>query len=254
MSLSPITDREEQRELAFSTVWNQQLNEAFKDIAPYYDRGNQVASLGTWNWFLYCFMSLFELQPNQKVLDVCAGTNAIGIALLKREPTLDITAIDRSADMQAVGKERAKKLGFHIDSLISDVHALPFPDNHFDMVTLQFASRHLKITQVFDEINRVLKPGGYFYHCDMLRPSSPGIEKIYYPYLRVCLGATGFLFGSNSAALGLIKYFTDALEIFYTTEELTVLLEEQGFNEIKVRKIFTGVLGCHRARKPVLLN
>jgi demethylmenaquinone methyltransferase/2-methoxy-6-polyprenyl-1,4-benzoquinol methylase len=69
--------------------------------------------------------------------------------------------------------------------------------------------------------------------------------------LRVCLGATGFLFGSGSAALGLIKYFTDALEIFYTTEELTTLLQEQGFTEVKARKIFTGVLGCHRARKPV---
>lgn len=250
MSIPPLTDREQFRELAFSKVWTEQLNEAFKDIAPYYDRGNQVASLGAWNWFLHCFMSLFELKPHQKVLDVCAGTNAIGIALLKREPTLEINAIDRSADMQEVGRQRAEKLGFHIESTIDDVHSLPFPDNHFDIVTLQFASRHLKITEVFTEIKRVLKPGGCFYHCDMLKPSNPVIEKIYYPYLRVCLSATGFLFGSNSAALGLIKYFTDALEVFYTTEELSILLQEQGFQEIKVRKIFSGILGCHRARKP----
>lgn len=240
------------RELAFSTVWTQQLNEAFKDIAPYYDRGNQVASLGTWNWFLYCFMSMFELQPNQKVLDVCAGTNAIGIALLKKEPTLEINAIDRSTAMQEVGRQRAENLGFHINSVIGDVHSLPFPDNHFDMVTLQFASRHLKITEVFAEIKRVLKPGGYFYHCDMLRPSSPLVEKLYYPYLRVCLAGTGFLFGSSPAALNLIKYFTDALEIFYSTEELSILLQEQGFCDISEKKIFTGILGCHRARTPLL--
>jgi len=252
MSLPPLTKREQVRESAFSTVWSQQLNDAFKNIAPYYDRGNQVASLGCWNWFLSCFMSLFELQPKQKVLDVCAGTNAIGIALLKREPTLEIHAIDRSTDMQEVGRQRAERLGFTINSVISDVHALPFPDNHFDVVTLQFASRHLKIAHMFGEIHRVLKPGGHFYHCDMLRPSNKIVEKLYYAYLRLCLAGTGFLFRSSPAALNLIQYFIEALEIFYSTEELTILLEEKGYSEVVSKGIFSGMLGCHRARKPVL--
>jgi demethylmenaquinone methyltransferase/2-methoxy-6-polyprenyl-1,4-benzoquinol methylase len=131
MALPPLTKREQVRESAFSTVWSQQLNDAFKNFAPYYDRGNQVASLGCWNWFLRCFMSMIELRPEQRVLDVCAGTNAIGIALLKREPTLEVHAIDRSTAMQEVVRQRAKRLGFHINSVIADVHTLPFPDNHF---------------------------------------------------------------------------------------------------------------------------
>ena len=51
--------------------------------------------------------------PGERVLDVCAGTSAIGIALLKREPTLEVHAIDRSAAMQEVGRQRADALGFH---------------------------------------------------------------------------------------------------------------------------------------------
>ena len=149
---------------------------------------------------------MIELQPNQRVLDVCAGTNAIGIALLKREPTLEIHAIDRSTAMQEVGRQRAEHLGFHINSVIADVHTLPFPDNHFDVVTLQ---------------------------------------------LRLCLSGTGFFFRSSPAALNLIKYFINALEIFYSTEELTVLLEEQGYCDISAKAIFSGMLGCHRARKPL---
>ena len=125
MALPPLTKREQVRESTFSTVWSEQLNDAFKNIAPYYDRGNQVASLGCWNWFLRTFMSMIELQPNQRVLDVCAGTNAIGIALLKREPSLEIHAIDRSIDMQEVGRQRAERLGFKINSVIADVHELP---------------------------------------------------------------------------------------------------------------------------------
>ena len=138
MALPPLTEREQVRELSFSTVWTQQLNDAFINIAPYYDRGNQVASLGCWNWFLSRFMSMIELHPGQRVLDVCAGTNAIGIALLKREPSLEVHAIDRSIAMQEVGRQRAESRGFHIHSVIADVHTLPFPDNHFDVVTLQF--------------------------------------------------------------------------------------------------------------------
>jgi demethylmenaquinone methyltransferase / 2-methoxy-6-polyprenyl-1,4-benzoquinol methylase len=99
MALPRLAKREQVRESTFSTVWSEQLNDAFKNIAPYYDRGNQVASLGCWNWFLRTFMSMIELQPEQLVLDVRAGTNAVGIALLKRDPTLEIYANDRSTDM-----------------------------------------------------------------------------------------------------------------------------------------------------------
>ena len=251
MQLPPLVKREQVRESVFSSVWSEELNEAFKNIAPYYDRGNQVASLGCWGWFLRCFMSMIELQPNQRVLDVCAGTNAIGIALLKREPTLEVHAIDRCTTMQEVGRQRAEQLGFHINSVIADVHTLPFPDNHFDIVTLQFASRHLKIAHMFGEINRVLKPGGYFYHCDMLRPSNPVVEKLYYAYLRLCLSGTGLLFKSSPEVLALIQYFINALKIFYSTEELSILLQEQGYCEVTAKAIFSGMLGCHKARKPL---
>ena len=58
-----------------------------------------------------------------------------------------------------------------IHARVCDAHVLPFPDNSFDAVTLQFASRHLEIIRAFKEINRVLKPDGLFCHNDMLRPA-----------------------------------------------------------------------------------
>ena len=242
--------REQLREERFNTVWTQELNRVFADVAPYYDRANYVASLGLWNRFLDAFMSVIDLQPNQRVLDVCAGTNAIGIALLRREPTLQVHAIDRSSKMQEVGRERAAQRGFHIASTIGDVHKLPFPDNHFDVVTLQFASRHLRVRTVFSEILRVLKPGGHFYHCDMLRPANPTVEKLYYAYLRMCLAFTGFLFRSDESALNCKKYFINALEMFYTADELSGVLRELGFCDVSSKSVFVGMIGCHRAAKP----
>src|SRR5678815_4315455 len=153
----PLALREELREQRFNTVWTQELNDVFADVAPYYDRANYIASLGLWGYFLRQFMSTVDIKPGEKVLDVCAGTNAIGIALLKREPTLEVHAIDRSAEMQKVGRRSAEEQGFRIKSVIDDVHTLPYADNSFDVVTLQFASRHLRIRRVVQEIRRVLK-------------------------------------------------------------------------------------------------
>ena len=145
MNPPPVATREIAREERFNVVWTQELNDVFADVAPYYDRANYIASLGLWGWFLRKFMDTVDIRPGERVLDVCAGTNAIGIALLKREPTLDVHAMDRSVAMQTVGQQRAAAQGFQIKSTIGDVHTLPFPDNHFDVVTLQFASRHLRV-------------------------------------------------------------------------------------------------------------
>jgi demethylmenaquinone methyltransferase / 2-methoxy-6-polyprenyl-1,4-benzoquinol methylase len=250
MNPPPVATREIAREERFNVVWTQELNDVFADVAPYYDRANYIASLGLWGWFLRQFMHTVDIRPGERVLDVCAGTNAIGIALLRREPTLEVHAIDRSAAMQEVGRRNAQALGMRIRSVIDDVHTLPYPDHTFDVVTLQFASRHLRIRRVASEIRRVLKPGGRFYHCDMLRPGNRVVERLYYAYLRFCLWFTGFLFRSGPAALNCKKYFIQALQMFYTPQELSDMLEDVGFRDVTAKTVFSGMLGFHRAVKP----
>ena len=246
----PAAVREKLREQRFSAIWKKDLHDIFVDVAPYYDRANHVASLGLWSWFSRKFMDTINPRPNERVLDVCAGTNAVGIAMLTREPTLTVFAIDRSAAMQVVGQQRAKARGLHIDAVNGDVHKLPYPDNHFDKVTIEWATRHLRVDEVFAEILRVLKPGGSFHHCDMLRPGNPLVEKIYYGYLRGCLGITGLLFRSGNAAMNAKKYFIDALEMFYSAAELSEVLRQRGFVDVTAKTIFAGMIGFHRAVKP----
>lgn len=251
MTPPPLAERDEFRMRLFQHVWRDELDDIFVDVAPYYDRANVVASLGLWHWFSSRFMAMIDLKPEMRVLDVCAGTNAVGIALLKREPTLKISAIDRSASMQQVGQARARALGFEIESTIGDAHVLPFPDNHFDLVTLQWASRHLRVQSLFREIHRVLKPGGHFHHCDMLRPGHPAIKQAYYTYLRLSLPVTGLLYRSGQAAMNARRYFIDVLDAFYTTEELSEVLNRQGYCQVKGESLLGGMVGLHRARKAV---
>ncbi len=250
MSPPPLAIREQVREEQFRAIWNQQLDAVFADVAPYYDRANSVASLGLWSSFLNVFMSTIEVRPHMRVLDICAGTNAVGIGLLKKEPTLEVHAIDRSAEMQAIGKLRARSLGFTIDGVIGDVHELPFPDNHFDLVTLQYASRHLRVDRVFPEVYRVLKPGGRFHHCDMLRPGNWLVEKLYFAYLRLTLFFTAFWFKSSPAAQACKRYFISTLAMFYSQEELSSVLASFGFRDVTCRSVMAGMIACHGATKP----
>ncbi len=242
--------QESTRENQFRSIWTHDLVEVFSDVARYYDRANNVAALWTINGLRKKFIAGIELHSGQKALDVCAGTNVIGIDLLTKQPDLQMYAVDRSSAMQKVGQQRAQERGLHIDSTISDVHKLPFPDNHFDVVTLQYASRHLRVVEVFEEIKRVLKPGGHFYHCDMLRPANKVIEEIYYLYLRASVGFTAWLFGSGAASMNCKTYFIDALRVFYSVDELSELLRQIGFVDVRGTSKLGGTVGFHKAVVP----
>jgi demethylmenaquinone methyltransferase/2-methoxy-6-polyprenyl-1,4-benzoquinol methylase len=242
--------REQARRDEFSPVWQETLEAVFADVAPYYDIASDVASLGICSLWRRIFTASIAVAPGDRVLDVCAGTNGVGISLLKRQPDLTITAIDRSAAMQEEGQQRARARGFQIESHVSDVHRLPFPDASFDVVTLQFASRHLRVVEVFSEVRRVLRPGGAFYHCDMLRPENPVVATLYGGYLKACVAGTAMAFGSGKEARSCRDYFVRAIDLFYSARELTQLLTQIGFSGVTSRSAPGGVIAHHRAVKP----
>lgn len=243
--------REQHRRSLFSNVWIHRVPKVFEDVPRYYRPGNIVASLGLWELWVWQFVRTIRLAPQYRVLDVCAGTNDVGVRLLKKQPGLSVTAIDRSAEMQEEGRRRAARNNVRIDSVIHDVHQLPLPDNSFDVVTLQAASRHLQLDKVMPEILRVLKPAGWFYHCDMLKPTHPIVEWLYLRFLRASVFLTALIFRSSEASRDCEGYFRDAIQHFYTPEELSGVMRLVGFGQVTCKKsIWCGMVGFHRARKP----
>lgn len=243
-------EREQARASAFGSVWNEELDVVFAGVARYYDRANVYATLGMLDGLRQRFLATVATEPHDRVLDVCAGTNVVGLELLSREPTLEVHAIDRSVEMQQVGQVAARRRGLRIASTIGDAHRLPFPDDSFDVVTLQWATRHLRVIDVFTEIRRVLKPGGRFHHCDMLRPANRLVEEAYCLYLTACVGLVARAFGSDPAARKCRRYFTDAIRMFYSTEELSQVLAGIGFTDVVGRPVLCGTVAFHGARKP----
>lgn len=253
MSLSQeFADREDFRSRRFETVWKTLIPEVFRDVPTYYDKGNAVASLGYCAKWSNSFADAIaaRLTPGAKILDVCTGTHDIPLRLLERDRSLEIAAVDGSPHMIAEGQRRARERNLVVDAQVCDAHVLPFPDNSFDAVTLQFASRHLVIGKAFKEIYRVLKPGGLFCHDDMLRPSLRLVEVPYLLYLRFSVWFTAKLFGSSPESMQCIGYFTDAIRHFYKPEEMSALLTDIGFEDVESRSFLTGVMSYHICRKP----
>jgi demethylmenaquinone methyltransferase/2-methoxy-6-polyprenyl-1,4-benzoquinol methylase len=128
-----------------------------------------------------------------------------------------------------------------------DAHALPYPDNHFDFVSLQYASRHLAGGPCVLRNPPCAQAGGRFHHCDILRPGKAVAGKI---VLRLSLAFTGFLFRSGPAALEWKRNFVSTLALFYSAEELTGVLTSLGYRQVSRKTIPAGMIGCSSAAKP----
>lgn len=251
MDISTFMRHDVQREQLFRSVWDEQLPKVFADVGRYYDKGNAFASLGLCAWWSDQFTRNITLPDDAAVLDVCSGTHEVARRLLRHKPRVSVFTVDRSPEMTEEGQRLAKRAALSIKASIADARTLPFGDGVFDAVTLQFATRHLRVVDVFGEIYRVLKPGGTFYHNDMLRPRLRLLERPYLWYLQLSLHATALLFGSTKDSRSCVRYFTESIRTYLRPHEMTGLLHAVGFEDVHHRSFLTGVLCYHVARKPI---
>ena len=99
----------------------------------------------------------------ESVLEIATGTGRVTRHLRQHLPgNIRLIASDLSPDMLNVAKEKLADLN-NIQYEIADAQNLPFKSNSFDVVVCQFGLMFLPDKQKgFDEIYRVLKPGGQF--------------------------------------------------------------------------------------------
>ena len=99
------------------------------------------------------------------VLEIGGGSGAMAQALLHHFPGIRLTVTDIDPLMvEAIGRET----GSGAVSVLADATALPFPDDHFDVVTSFLMLHHVGTWEdaVADAV-RVLKPGGRFIGYDV---------------------------------------------------------------------------------------
>ena len=129
---------------------------------------NQMAA--TWDERFYTaemaerlprLVSLFQLKPGTKILDVGAGTGGIIPYLLEAMgPAGAIWAVDFAEEMVKIGRNKFQKESRVIFELAS-VEDLPYKDGFFDQVVCFGAFPHFEDKgKALEELGRVLKPRG----------------------------------------------------------------------------------------------
>jgi ubiquinone/menaquinone biosynthesis C-methylase UbiE len=155
-------------------------------------------------------------------LEIGPGPGYLGLEWLKLTQDTTLIGLDISPDMQALATRNAKLYGLtgRAQYQLGSCDNLPFADNTFDAV-FSNGSVHEWATpcRAFDEIGRVLKPGGRYFISDLRRDMNLVIR--------------GFLWMSVQPA-SIRPWLLTSIDAAYTTQELTGLSEKTRLNHANI--------------------
>jgi demethylmenaquinone methyltransferase/2-methoxy-6-polyprenyl-1,4-benzoquinol methylase len=233
------------------------VREMFTSIAPRYDLLNHVLSLNVdrlwWRRTARSFAHILS-QPDSRILDLCCGTGDMAFALRKQagdgHPQIvgaDFShamlqrACSKSLDKMATNGKSATPGWIEADAL-----CLPFPGEHFSLVTSAFGFRNLTDYDAgLCEIGRVLKPGG---ECGILDFSEPKglMGNLYRIYFKQVLPRVGTMLSGVS---GPYQYLPNSVERFPEPHEMLDRMGRAGFRDASWTPYTFGIAGLYRGRK-----
>jgi demethylmenaquinone methyltransferase/2-methoxy-6-polyprenyl-1,4-benzoquinol methylase len=137
----------------------------FDTVAPRYDLVNRLMTFGLDRRWRRATVASLGLGPGQRVLDVACGTGDLCDEL--RAARYAPVGIDLS-----IGMLRHTHGGAPL--VQGDALRLPFPTACFDGAVSGFALRNFaELPAFFDELARVLRPGGHIGLLDVSTPANP---------------------------------------------------------------------------------
>ena len=127
------------------------IRRQFERLAPQWDEILQADHLAGFEH------ALEQVEPSpRRALDLGTGTGDGAFAVARRFPEAEVVGIDLAGSMidEARRKTDAELAG-RVRFEVGDAAALPFEDGAFELVT------HANMIPFFDELARVVAPGGY---------------------------------------------------------------------------------------------
>ena len=232
------------------------VREMFTSIAPRYDLLNHILSFNVdrlwWRRTARAFAQILA-RPDSRVLDLCCGTGDMTFALRRQagKPGQQIFGLDFSHAM--LQRALSKSLGKVSNDkpalphwIEADALVLPFPDQHFSLVTSAFGFRNLADYDAgLREIARVLRPGG---ECGILDFSEPEgvIGHLYRFYFKQVLPRVGTMI---SGVRGPYAYLPNSVERFPAPQDMLARMRLAGFREASWTPYTFGIAGLYRGKK-----
>lgn len=215
----------------------------FDSVASRYDLMNDLMSLGLHRaWKAYTVM-VANLKEGQQVLDIAGGTGDLARAFARKVgPSGRVFHTDINEAMLRTGRDRLLDEGLVLPTLVCDAEALPFPDGHFDLVSVAFGLRNMTHKdQALREMCRVLKPGGRLLVLEFSRVAKP-LEKGYDWYSFKVLPTLGKLVAGDDASY---RYLAESIRMHPGQDELKTMMKEGGFGHVDYHNLTGGVVALH---------
>jgi demethylmenaquinone methyltransferase / 2-methoxy-6-polyprenyl-1,4-benzoquinol methylase len=220
----------------------ERVRQMFRSIAHRYDLANHVLSCGAdFYWRRRAAQIVASWRPN-KIVDLATGTGDLALAIARKLPDADITAVDLSEEMLGIARQKGLP-----EALLADATQLPFPDASFDCVTIAFGLRNIEnYGAAIREMSRVLNEGGHLLILEFSLPRLAILRTVYRIYLHRCLPLIGsFLTRKKSA----YDYLGDSIEEFPSGLSMLRFIEGNGFGRVAAEPLTGGIVTIYTASR-----
>jgi len=223
------------------------VNEVFSSVASRYDLMNDLMSAGLhrpWKEAMVTTVNPPRGPQPFALLDVAGGTGDIAFRVIEAGGAgTQATVCDINAEMLAVGRERAEKLGHNVEFIEGNAEKLPFPDKSFDAYTIAFGIRNVpRIPDALKEAHRVLKPGGRFVCLEFSTVDVPGLDRIYDLYSFNLIPAMGRAVTGDAESY---KYLVESIRKFPRPQVFADMMTAAGLRRASFRPLTGGIVALH---------
>ena len=233
-----------------STQKSSLVAQVFHSVAPNYDLMNDLMSFGMHRLWKRQTLAEAGIKPGQFVLDVASGTGDLAKAFTKLVGARGrVVMSDINEAMLAAGRERMVNAGIvgNIDYVLADAEKLPFPDNHFDCITIAFGLRNVTNKDAaLRSMYRILKPGGKLLILEFSHPTSSVLKKFYDFYSFQCIPRMGELVAKDRDSY---QYLVESIRMHPDQATLKDMLEQAGFEDSYFTNLTGGIVALHKGYK-----
>lgn len=221
--------------------------EVFHSVANRYDLMNDLMSGGLHRLWKAFTIQQANVREGSRVLDIAGGTADLSIAFAKRVgQSGQVVLTDINGSMLSVGRDRMLDHGFTPWAAQCDAEKIPFPDNHFDVVTVAFGLRNMTHKEVaLAEMRRVLRPGGRLLVLEFSRIAKP-LAPIYDLYSFKVLPFMGRLVAKDEESY---RYLAESIRMHPDQETLKKMMEAAGLERVDYFNLMAGVVALHKGYK-----
>lgn len=227
-----------------------QVRGVFDSVADKYDVMNDVMSLGIHRLWKRYTLERSGVRRGQRVLDLASGTGDLAARFARMVGNDgEVVVSDINASMLENGRRRLLDSGVagNIDYVQANAESLPFPDNHFDCVSIAFGLRNVTDKDAaLREMYRVLRPAGRALILEFSQVTLPGFRPLYDLYSFRMLPLMGKLIADDAASY---KYLAESIRMHPDQETLKGMLETAGFERVEYHNLSGGIVALHRGYK-----